>query len=175
MESTPFPLTIRASRAAQEGKRYGPSSVSPDGSTLFLARIGETTQRDILMVPLQGSGETLSAGKVTVLLETAAHEIKPMVSPNGKWLAYSVVNSNDGTDGLYVRPVSGLPAKWQLASGPTMKPILSQTGSRLFFKRLRLPGLQSVEVAEQGNALLASASKDFGSTPPPFATSPGNG
>ncbi|MBR5100166.1 MAG: PD40 domain-containing protein [Bacteroidales bacterium] len=68
-------------------------SLSPDGETLYFSYLG-----DIYTVPAAG-GQALS------LVAMAGQENHPLVSPDGKWLAFS--SDINGNQDVYVIPVTG--------------------------------------------------------------------
>jgi Tol biopolymer transport system component len=57
------------------------------------------TGNDLWLQPVDGQG------KAEILLQTDAHEVRPFLSPDGKWLAY--LSDQSEKDELYVRPASG--------------------------------------------------------------------
>jgi serine/threonine-protein kinase len=57
--------------------------------------------------------------------------LRPAVSPDGRWIAYS--SSEPGAPGLYVRPFPGPGGKWQISSDGTL-PVWSRTSRELFFE-----------------------------------------
>ena len=105
----------------------------PDGSGLFVTlRMGNNA--DIWFVPIQGEARPY--------LDSQDTEVNPSVSPNGRWLAYSV----QGHD-IYALLLSGV------AGGPTVQvaraaggPIWAPDGRRLFFTSNRR--LMSVPIRE---------------------------
>ncbi|MGH3373189.1 MAG: protein kinase domain-containing protein, partial [Actinoallomurus sp.] len=66
------------------------------------------------------------------LLTTAAREMSPAVSPDGRWLAY--VSDESGRPEVYVRPFPAVAtARWQVsASGGTL-PVWAHSGKELFY------------------------------------------
>ena len=68
-------------------------SLSPDGETLYFSYLG-----DIYTVPVTG-GQALS------LVAMAGQENHPLVSPDGKWLAFS--SDINGNQDVFVVPVKG--------------------------------------------------------------------
>ena len=66
-----------------------PYDWSPDGTTLFLHATLPETGRDIGMVSMEGPGTW------EPLIQTAAEEWAPTLSPDGQWLAYQPVAEGD--------------------------------------------------------------------------------
>ncbi len=108
-----------------------PETISPDGRELAFVREGKNTERDIWMVPLNGEGETLRAGEAKPFIDSAADEINPSFSPDGKWLAYSSTQS--GTFTIYVRSVQGSEATWQVSAEEGFLPQWSPQGKQIIF------------------------------------------
>jgi len=102
-----------------------PSSASPDGLTLLMLRITSESGGDILLQPIKG-------GDPRVAVRTKAYEGGPMVSPDGKWLAY-VSNESDRME-VYLRPVDGPDRKWPVSSGGGLHPLWSRDGKQVYFR-----------------------------------------
>jgi serine/threonine-protein kinase len=66
------------------------------------------------------------------LVATAATELFPAVSPDGRWLAYS--SDESGTFEIYVRPFPETAgAKWQVSTAGGQQPVWSSTGRELLY------------------------------------------
>jgi serine/threonine-protein kinase len=70
--------------------------VSPDGTVLAYYEIHPQTERDLWLLPLDGSGEPQP------FLITSASERSAVFSPDGRWLAY--MSDISGREEIYVRP-----------------------------------------------------------------------
>ena len=57
--------------------------MTPDGNTIIVVDRSEKTDQDVLAVSPIKDKDPLAP-----LLQTAAAEINPVLSPDGKWLAY---------------------------------------------------------------------------------------
>ena len=89
------------------GQQCYPSDWSPDGRV-----IATTTENgDIWMVPVDGEGEP------EVYVATAAQEIDPTFSPDGRWVAYQ--SSESGSASVYVQsyPIGTASGRSPTASG----------------------------------------------------------
>lgn len=71
-------------------------SLSPDGGTLYFSYLG-----DIYTVPASG-------GRAMSLVSMKGNQNHPLVSPDGKWLAFS--SDINGNQDVYVVPLAGGPA-----------------------------------------------------------------
>jgi serine/threonine-protein kinase len=87
---------------------------------------------DLWTVPLESDGAGLRAGTPEVLLQTPANERSPVVSPDGRWLAYS--SDESGTYQIYVRPFPDKRGKWQVSNSGGTYPMWSRNGHELFFE-----------------------------------------
>jgi serine/threonine-protein kinase len=109
-----------------------PYSWSADGRTLLLEqRTGDLVgQGDIFSVSL--GGETNAAP----LVQTAADESEPVVSPNGRWLTYTSSDAGGRPD-VFVRPFPQVDGgRWQISTNTTsggFSPLWSPDGRELFF------------------------------------------
>ena len=67
-----------------------------------------------------------------LLLETEFRETDPVLSPDGRWLAYQSNESGDSE--VYVRPFPDVDAgRWQVSNGGGLSPVWSPDGQELFF------------------------------------------
>ncbi|MEQ1732015.1 MAG: hypothetical protein ABL982_26880, partial [Vicinamibacterales bacterium] len=73
-----------------------PFSWSSDGRLLFYSSYSPTTNADIWVA--QATGERTAS----VVLKTPFRETQPMISPDGRWLAY--LSDQSGRNEVYVRP-----------------------------------------------------------------------
>jgi len=114
-------------------RRMLPTSFSPDGKRLAYFGPNPETGADIWTIPLAGiESDHPTAGKPEPFLRTAANELFPAFSPDGRWMAYQSDESGDLE--VYVRPFSGAGGKWRIsAEGGTM-PVWSRSGRELAYE-----------------------------------------
>jgi serine/threonine-protein kinase len=112
-----------------ESNRYQwPHSVSPDGKTVAYQEADAiAAQHDIWTLSLEDGGTPRP------FLETPADEVHPVVSPNGRWLAYS--SNESGQWEVYVRPFPGAGASRQISADGGFQPLWSQDGQTLHYRR----------------------------------------
>jgi serine/threonine-protein kinase len=123
-------------RLRQSTNAMGPRSFSPDGRHLAFAEFSAETNSDIWTLPIDSSdADHPKAGKPEVFLQTPFNEMFPVISPDGRWMAY--VSNESGTTEVYVRPFAGgSPAsggKWQISIGAGMCPVWSRAARQLFY------------------------------------------
>jgi Tol biopolymer transport system component len=116
-----------------------PYSFSPDGKRLAFAELGVDTGFDLWTLPLDMSDpEHPKPGKPELFLRTPFNEVSPAFSPDGRWIAYTSVES--GSNEVYVRPFpGGTPSgsgKWQISTGGGLHPVWSLNGRELFYETL---------------------------------------
>ena len=100
--------------------------ISPDGRTLLYWRSTATQPVDILYRQLEG--DTTSKP----VAASAAAEIAPKFSPDGKWVAYG--SNQDGTLQVYVQPFPPTGAVYKItAAAGGMAPVWSRDGNRIFY------------------------------------------
>jgi Tol biopolymer transport system component/predicted Ser/Thr protein kinase len=119
--------------------QWDPYSFSPDGKRLAFVEVGANTGLDLWTLPLDVSDpDHPKPGKPELFLGTPFHEAEPAFSPDGRWIAYTSVES--GRFEVYVRPFpSGTPSesvKWQISNGGGVHPIWSRDGRELFYESL---------------------------------------
>jgi Tol biopolymer transport system component len=111
-----------------------PWSFAPDGKRLAYMELDPVMAFDLWTVPLDSDGAGLRAGKPEVFLQTPSDERYPVISPDGRWLAYTSAES--GNFQLYVRAFPDKGGKWQISSAGAAYPMWSRSGHELFFEGL---------------------------------------
>jgi serine/threonine-protein kinase len=135
-DGTGAPTRLTTSRALQV-----PYSLADSGRTLLFEQRSTDRLRsaDIFQVSLAG------APVVTPLVQTAAGEVEPAVSPDGRWLAYTLAL---GRSDVYVRPFPKVDeARWQVSIDGGYSPVWSRDGKELYFISSGRAMAVSVEVA----------------------------
>ena len=118
--NSPEPLRVYD----KPGAWANPASWSPDG--------------EILVLELDGfAGSDLGIlrrkdKKIEPLLTGPFNERSPMISPDGRWLAY--VSNESGRDEVYVRPFPGPGARWTISSSGGSVPRWSSHSRELFYR-----------------------------------------
>jgi Tol biopolymer transport system component len=156
-----------------------------DGRSLIFRTQAPATGLDVEQVSTQGDHA------ITPLLETAANESQPSISPDGHWLAY-LSDESGGATQLFIAPYPAGGGKWQVTSGgvnsyewfPDGKRIVIETPDRKMFvvdlrvvgDRLDLsapapffggePAPESWAIAPDGKRILAIVQVDEGPTAP---------
>ena len=116
-----------------------PGSWTPDGRSLLFHESYPERGRDVWVWTTDASGNGEGAG--ALLIGTDANERTPVISPDGRWLAY-VSDAEEG-DQVYLRRYPGeVRTRVSLAGGS--EPVWSRDGSELFYRRGR--DLFAVEV-----------------------------
>ncbi len=103
-----------------------PASWSSDGSSLFLVEQNQTGDRDLLVL------SPVARGTPTALVTTAARERAPMISPNGRLLAY--VSNETGRDEVYVQRYPEMIRRLQISTDGGSDPMWSPDGKELFYR-----------------------------------------
>lgn len=102
-----------------------PLAFSPDGTALVFH---DRSSRPYELGMLSLEGERIS----TDLLETEFTERNAVLSPDGRWMAYS--SGESGQFELYVRPFPDVNSgRWQVSSGGGEWPLWSPDGRELFY------------------------------------------
>ena len=104
-----------------------PYDWSPDGTTLFLHATLPGTGRDVGMVSVGGPGTW------EPLIQTAANEWAPTLSPDGRWLAYT--SNETGRNEVYVQRFPELDDRRPISVGGGSRPAWSPDGRELLYLR----------------------------------------
>jgi hypothetical protein len=132
-----------------------PSSWSPDGKLLALTGGGRGLG-DILLLPRPDGGSS-SGSAARPFLQTPHGEGGAMFSPDGRWIAYTALES--GPPQVYVRPAeAGAGGKWLISTGGGSGPRWASGGRELFY---RTGGKVMVVAIEPGPAFRASTPKEL--------------
>ena len=108
-----------------------PSSWSPDGSALAIAVTNPDTRGDVGLVSVDGNGDW------EPLIQTAADEVQPAISPDGRWIAYA--SGETGVRQVYVQRFPDLGDRRQISVGSGHRPTWSPDGSEVIYIRGRPP------------------------------------
>lgn len=100
-------------------------SFAPDGSALLVTLNGLPSQADIFRIPLVGD-RTAQA-----FIATPKAEHQGMISPDGKWIAYT--GEYETGPQIYVQPYPSLAGRWQISRSGGGAPRWSRDGKELFF------------------------------------------
>ena len=111
-----------------------PFGVSPDGLTLLFVEVRpETGSSDIGALSLEGERA------VTWLVEGAANEGYPDISPDGRWVVYSSTES--GQYEVFVRPFPNVDdGRWQISQDGGVSPLWGPDSREVFFQTADGPG-----------------------------------
>ncbi len=101
-------------------------SWSPDGRILAFEEENPDTGWDIGYITIEGD----DAWKP--FLVTAFDERSPMISPDGRWLAY--ISDESGQDEIYVQPFPEGGPKLLISTGGGIEPMWSPDGRELFYR-----------------------------------------
>jgi serine/threonine-protein kinase len=103
-----------------------PGAFSPDGNTLVYRETSPSTGFDIYAVPVDGEPTPQP------ILVTPLNEVSPVLSPDGRWLAY--VSDETGRNEVYVRAFPQGGARWQVSTDGGTEPVWSRDGGELFYR-----------------------------------------
>ncbi|TNF70566.1 MAG: hypothetical protein EP299_13820, partial [Acidobacteria bacterium] len=102
-----------------------PTSVSSDGKNLAFFKGGGETNYDIWILPLSGEEEAYP------FIESEFIEVFPVISPDGRWLAYQ--SDESGGPEIYVTAFPERGRKWQVSVNRGLAPRWSGNGSEILY------------------------------------------
>jgi serine/threonine-protein kinase len=109
---------------------------APDGKLLAFTQRAPDTGPDLWLLPMEGDDRTgWKPGAPKVFLRSPHAEFTPVISPDGRWVAYA--SNETGESHIYVRPLLGEGGKWQISNAGGIFPRWSKNGKELFFRSLQ--------------------------------------
>lgn len=102
-----------------------PSSWSNDGKYIFLERDDATTGTDMWVIPVDSDEEPYS------FIASSFDEYNGVISPDGRWLAYT--SEESGSEQVYVTSFPGPGSKWQVSINGGDRPLWREDGKELFY------------------------------------------
>ena len=138
-----------AEQLVTSARSLTPASWSPDGTTLAIVEEGDTEEKDAFQFDIV----MLSIGdrKTRAVIRSAANEMTPEFSPDGRWLAY--VSNESGRHEVYVQPYPGPGERQLISTRGGEQPAWNANGRELFYVQggVYAPGgpttLMSVRIA----------------------------
>lgn len=128
------------------GPQHTPGDFTPDGRAVLFTEFRSFRDQDIGMVDI-------ATGEISWLLTGEAAEMRPRLSPDGRWITYSA--DTTGRFEVYVRPFPDVGARrWQISTEGGQSPLWSRDGRELWFDDGR--ALHVAEVSVVGGVLQVS-------------------
>ena len=126
-------FAIIADGSGAERRLFEGSQVdfSHDGLHLVYETFPLDANADVLFVPLGTPGSVDSAGEPTALLQTAEVEHEPVLSPDGKYLAFRVGSGDESN--IFLTQFPSGHGRWQVSFDGGREPRWSPAGGKLFF------------------------------------------
>jgi eukaryotic-like serine/threonine-protein kinase len=138
----------------QSSNPQNPQSFTPDGRQLAFVEIAPATGADIWILPVSSTASGLRALKPEVFLQTPFHERGPVISPDGRWLAY--FSNESGDYRVYVESFPHKGGKREVSPDGNSSPAWSRNGRDLFFVQFRTPSrLMAVPYQMRGDSFAA--------------------
>jgi serine/threonine-protein kinase len=103
-----------------------PGAFSPDGKLLIYRETSPSSGFDIYAVPMDGERVPQP------ILVTPLNEVSPVLSPDGRWMAY--VSDETSRAEVYVRAFPQGGARWQVSTDGGTEPVWSRDGRELFYR-----------------------------------------
>ena len=110
---------------------------------------------DLRILPIEGDDVSgLTAGKPFTFLGSTANEVRPMFSPDGRWIAYSA--GPFGAAEVFVRPFPGPGGQWRISRRGGWFPRWSPREPHLLFIELAHRSVKYVDYHGEGGSFTAS-------------------
>jgi serine/threonine-protein kinase len=118
-----------AERLTSSTNPQQPSSWHPSGRFLAFEETTAQTKADIMILPFESDDAGSAPGTAYAFSDSPHAEFDPSFSPDGRWLAYSSLES--GHPEVYVRPFPGPGGRWLIGAGAN--PTWSRTKRELLY------------------------------------------
>ena len=115
----------------QSEYQQAPWSFTPDGKQLAFVEIVRPGEAVIRSLPVEGDRAGLRAGKTELLVQKPFPVRSPMISPDGRWLAY--MSNEKGPYHVYVTAFPGGGREWQISDDGGTYPAWSRHGHEIYF------------------------------------------
>ena len=122
------------------GEGFNPGSWTPDGKALLYTAMRGKRQNWVL--PALGAGVD---NKPSLFTRTAFNETYPVLSPDGKWVAYE--SDESGKYEVYVEPFPGPGGKTQISTQGGYGAVWARNGRELFYIEPSTWQLMAVDIA----------------------------
>ena len=147
-----------------------PISMSPDGSLLAFTK-GSPDHSSMWLLPIRmDDPDRPKAGAPIEFLRQSAAAQYPVISPDGRWIAYGSLET--GRFEVFVRPLHGS-GKWQVSAGGGSRPKWSHDGRRLFYATEE-SRVMVVDCSATGDAFTHGKARLWSETPISSAGGPPN-
>jgi Tol biopolymer transport system component len=146
---------------AADGAARIPWSIDASGERLAFYERGATqgpVTFDLWTMPIAIGGDAISAGKPEPLVISDHFEVYPQLSPDGRWVAYTSLES--GAYEVYVRGLAGDARSVQISDRGGIAAAWSRDGRRLFYQSTD-QRLMVVDLSEVDGVLQSSLPRRF--------------
>ncbi len=107
--------TGAAQRLTDSKNSQYPASWHPSGKVLVFVETSPQTGNDVMILPMDGDEASgWQPGTPTAVVSSPFNETFPMLSPDGRWLAYA--SDESGQNEVYVQPFPAHGGKWQIST-----------------------------------------------------------
>jgi len=114
-------------RVAEHKRHLVPNSWADDGNKLIITEaVDPNTGFDIEMLPYG------AAGTLQPLINTRFNEFHPVISPSGRWLAYS--SDESGRAEIYIRPYPGPGGATPITTDGGREPVWDPSEEALYYR-----------------------------------------
>jgi serine/threonine-protein kinase len=152
----------------QSKNQQFPTSFTADGKRLaFLEITPASGASDVWTVSVESDNSGLRAGKPEVFLQTPFHERMPMISPDGRWMAYQ--SDESGRYQVYVQGFPDKHGKRQISGDRGGYPAWSRNRHELFFwQNAPHPHLMVAAFEARGDSFVAEKPRVWSEQVPAF-------
>ena len=127
--------------AKDPGLQFFPLAWSRDGRTLVYSRPAPETNRDVYVLP--------AGGKPTPFLATTRDERSAMLSPDGHWMVYAVLEAGREEE-VYVQRFPNSGERIAVSVGGGREPVWSPSGDEIFYRSNDGQKMMAVTARTQG-------------------------
>lgn len=129
-----------------------PQAITPDGKRLLFVLSKAGAGGSIAALPLTGDARPAAAGPPEIIVTGPNHHFLPALSPDGRWLAYTMQTA--GRSEVFVQPFPGPGERMQVSPAGGAVPVWAKNGREIYYRHSTREGTWMMAVPVRAGATL---------------------